>query len=118
MFSRSTAPMHWGKGSDSTGRHTRCCLIRASASAGVTMISRARPPTRRPCQDARLLRWVLLVVGLQLLIEALDHRRHFVERRVIPFDQLAIELRLLRFDGLLLLVRLGVLLHLRDRVIR
>src|SRR5690348_1681319 len=37
MSSRSTAPAHNASGNDSTGERARCCPIKSSASAGVSI---------------------------------------------------------------------------------
>src|SRR4051812_3904441 len=110
-FSRSTAPAACVSGSDSIGRHARCCSISVSACAGVSSDMVVRKPRRsrrdraRPSSSGGLLfRLVLRLPGAQLFIEASRDVGDFLDR-VVVFRVVLIFLLLCRIG---LLVRRGV----------
>src|SRR6185437_4011578 len=89
MFSRSTAPAHCARGSDSMGRQVRCCPISSSAWAGLNTDSPLR---------------IVLVFGLvgpDLLVEAVRHALQLIDRGVVLLDLNTIQI----LEGLLLLGR-------------
>src|SRR6186713_1133575 len=77
MFSRSTAPATWVSGSDSIGRHARCCSMSVSAWAGVSSDMSVQP--RCPARHAKASRSGGLLVLLGSLVLGLPHAQLLVE---------------------------------------
>src|SRR6185312_9416266 len=83
MFSRSTAPAACVSGSDSIGRHTRCCSMRVSAWAGVSMRVASHAPRGAEASGGLLLRGGLRLVSAQLLVETIGHVGDLVDGGVV-----------------------------------